>query len=522
MSGEYHRHAIEMRDLLAVESPSLCLAKWQQVSIHLPQGRTQSCYHPPTHTIPVEMLDKNPGVLHNTPQKKKERKMMKEGSRPSGCSYCWKIEDAPSDDPKGHLSDRHYRSSEWWSAPTFDEVKNSAWDYDVIPRYVEVNFNQACNFKCMYCSPHLSTTWEDEVKKHGGYELADGSIHNDLEALRGKGMMPLKVAQGENPYITAFWKWWPTIYRKLRVFRMTGGEPLMDKNTFKVLDYVNENPHGHLELSITSNMCPPDQILFDKFIEKVQAIEELRTYHDPENFNVHSNNHWYVDKGFKHFWLYVSLDGFGEQAEYMRNGLEFDRMLNNVKRFLQETKYTSISFINTFNIMSIPSLKKFLQMILELREEFGGRNQVEFEIAPPQTEEEKQHNVVHEVYKQRKFQRVFFDIPILNFPDWFNIRNLGEDGIDTVKNCIKFMEDNVQDENYNQTFEGFKPYEILKIKRDLAIMEDRPEDDILNKNKQNFYAYIIQHDQRRNLDFLKTFPELTRFWEECKTEYNRR
>ena len=522
MTGEYHRHAIEMRDLLAVESPSLCLAKWQQVSIHLPQGLTQSCYHPPTHPIPVELLDENPGVLHNTPEKKAERKMMKEGQRPSGCSYCWKIEDAPSEDPKGHLSDRHYRSSEWWSAPTFDEVKNNAWDYDVVPRYVEVNFNQACNFKCMYCSPHLSTTWEDEVKKYGGYELADGSIHNDLESLSSKGMMPLKVAQGENPYITAFWKWWPTIYRKLRVFRMTGGEPLMDKNTFKVLDYVNENPHGQLELSITSNMCPPDQKLFDKFIEKVQAIEELRTYHDPENFNEHSGNHWYVDKGFKHFWLFVSLDGFGDQAEYMRNGLEFDRMLNNVKRFLRETKYTTVSFINTFNIMSVPSLKKFLQMISELREEFGGKNQVEFVISPDQTDTEKEHNIVHEVYTQRKFQRVFFDIPILNFPDWFNIRNLGQEGIDTVKECIKFMEDNVQDENYNETFEGFKPYEILKIKRDLAIMEDRPEEDILNKNKQNFYAYITQHDQRRDLNFLDTFPELQSFWEECKTEYMRR
>jgi hypothetical protein len=269
-------------------------------------------------------------------------------------------------------------------------------------------------------------------------------------------------------------------------------------------------------------MCPPDQKLFDKFIAKVQAIEESRTYHDPENFNEHSGNHWYVDKGFKHFWLFVSLDGFGDQAEYMRNGLEFDRMLNNVKRFLRETKYTTVSFINTFNIMSIPSLKKFLEMILELREEFGGRTQVEFEIAPDQTQAEKDHNVVHKVYTQRKFQRVFFDIPILNFPDWFNIRNLGQEGIDTVKECIKFMEDNVQDENYNETFEGFKPYEILKIKRDLAIMEDRPEEDILNKNKQNFYAYITQHDQRRDLNFLETFPELLSFWEECKTAYMRR
>ena len=45
------------------------------------------------------------------------------------------------------------------------------------------------------------------------------------------------------------------IYRDLKVFRMTGGEPLMDKNTFKVFDYVNENPNPFLDLSITSNMC---------------------------------------------------------------------------------------------------------------------------------------------------------------------------------------------------------------------------------------------------------------------------
>ena len=51
-----------------------------------------------------------------------------------------------------------------------------------------------------------------------------------------------------------------SIYRDLKVFRMTGGEPLMDSNTFKVFDYVNENPNP-LDLSITSNMCPPRQVI---------------------------------------------------------------------------------------------------------------------------------------------------------------------------------------------------------------------------------------------------------------------
>lgn len=518
MSGEYDQFARDMRDRLNAVSPSLCLAKWQQVSLHLPQGLTQSCYHPPTHKIPVELLEKQPSALHNTPQKIIERKMMLEGKRPEGCAYCWRVEDAQSDDPKGHLSDRHYRSSEWWNAPTFDEVTGNPWDYDVTPRYVEVNFNQACNFKCMYCSPHLSTSWEEEIRKYGGFVL-DNYIHNDLPSLEQKGLMPIRVAQKENPYVEAFWKWWPTIYRKLRVFRMTGGEPLMDKNTFKVLDYVNNNPHGQLELSITSNMCPPDQKLFDKFLSKVKAIEELRTYEDKENFNEFSGNHWYVDKGFKHFWLFVSLDGAGSQAEYMRTGLEYDRMLNNIRAFLRDTKYTTVSFINTFNLMSIPSLHKFLEMILDLRREFGGRAQTEFTISPEQTDTEKEHGIVHKIYKQKKFQRVFFDIPILRFPPWFSVTNATDKEIQEVERCLKFMEDNVQGDDYLETFEGFKPYEILKVKRDLAVMKESLPQNQKSINKKNFYLFIKEFDKRRGTNFLLTFPEFKTYWKECVKEY---
>ena len=518
MSGEYDQFARDMRDRLNAVSPSLCLAKWQQVSIHLTSGLTQSCYHPPTHKIPLELLESKPSVLHNTPIKIHERKQMLEGKRPDGCSYCWKVEDAQSDDPKGHVSDRHYRSSEWWNAPTFDEVTTNNFDYDVTPRYVEVNFNQACNFKCMYCSPHLSTSWEEEVKKYGGYKL-NNMVHNDIEALERKGLMPLKLSNKDNPYVEAFWKWFPEIYRKLRVFRMTGGEPLMDKNTFKVLDYVNENPHGQLELSITSNMCPPDQKLFDNFLDRVKKLEELRTYEDKENFNEHSGNNWYVDKGFKHFWLFVSLDGFGEQAEYMRSGLDFDKMLKNVRTFLRETKYSTVSFINTFNILSIPSLHKFLAMILELRTEFGGRSQVEFDIAPEQTETEKENNIVHKVYKQKKYQRVFFDIPILRYPPWFSIQNSGEYGITEVERCLKYMEDNVQGDDYLETFEGFKPYEILKIKRDLAIMKESLPRDQLLLNKKNFYMFITEYDRRKQTTFIETFPELKSYWKECIKAY---
>jgi hypothetical protein len=509
---EYSDFASEMRDKLNNVSPSLCLAKWLQVSLHLPQGRTQSCYHPPTHSIPVELLKNKPSVLHNTPQKIEERKLMMSGTRPAGCSYCWKMEDAPGGGDEGHMSDRHYRSSEWWAAPDFNSVIENGAEWDVSPRYVEVNFNQACNFKCMYCSPHLSTTWNKEIEEHGSYKLAypKNYEHNNINALKSLNLMPLDTAQKDNPYVEAFWKWWPEIYSNLRVFRMTGGEPLMDSNTFKVLEYVRDNPHGQIELSITSNLCPPHPKLFTKFLQLIKELEIIKHFKDPVNFNENSGNNHYIQSSFKHFSLFVSCDGYGERAEYMRNGMDFNLLLSNAETFLHETRCTSVTFINTFNVLSLSSLKDFLQMILELRKKFSGK--------PHMVYPEEKDGIQHAPFEQPGFQRVWFDIPVLRYPNWFMIQNAGQWGIDIINECLEFMEANIQDENYSTNFQGFKPYEILKLKRNLGIMEEGISPEDLRHNKANFYSFINQHDARRNVNFLDTFPEYRKFYMECQQE----
>ena len=109
---------------------SLCLAKWKQVSLHLPTGLNNSCYHPPLHAIDSTLLADNPGALHNTPFKKEQRKIMLRQEKPAECSYCWNIE------AHGELSDRHYRSGEPWGADSLDYFKISTGDEDVVPSYV--------------------------------------------------------------------------------------------------------------------------------------------------------------------------------------------------------------------------------------------------------------------------------------------------------------------------------------------------------------------------------------------------
>ena len=256
-------------------------------------------------------------------KKKQERALMLKGERPNGCSYCWKIEDSG-----GHYSDRHYRSLEPWAISRFEEVVKNGSEKPIIPSYVEVNFNQACQFKCSYCSPHLSTAWMDEIVKYGPYPTTKS--HNNISQLKKINLWPIP-AKEPNPYVEAFWKWWPELYPKLKVFRMTGGEPLIDHNTFRVLDYIQEHPHPELELAITSNLCPPKKMM-ERFQTSLKDILDQK-------------------KIFR-FMIFPSIDTWGKQAEYIRYGLDTDEFEKNVRLLLKEIPQLLISFIVSVNALS--------------------------------------------------------------------------------------------------------------------------------------------------------------------------
>lgn len=494
--SNYNEDANEAEKQLKFISPTMCYAKWAQVSLHLTNGMTNSCYHPPLHKIDVDKIKKDPLALHNTDQKKLERKMMLHGERPEGCQYCWRIEDA------GGRSDRIYRSGEDWAQNSKKDIIATLDNGSINPRYVEVNFNQACNFKCMYCSPHLSTAWETEIDAHGPYEILDETgetkFHNHIEYLDRDGMMPLKTRQDANPYIKAFWKWWPELYKNLEVFRVTGGEPLMDINTYKVLDYIYKNPNGWLEFSITSNFCPPRQDLITKFIEKLKKLEEIQIWNDPNRFNPGSGNHWYVNMALKHFTLFVSLDSVGEHAEYIRYGMNYKRLQSNVTKFLSNTVNTNLTFINTYNALSVPKTKEFLEYILTLRQQFSKTNQgiKRIPIYDP-----KHTHPDREIHPR---QRIWFDIPLLRSPTWQNIQILPSSFDHYIEDAIDFMQENTNTDD----FAGFYDFEIEKLKRNLAILRaNRYTDADAKLHRSNFIKFFSQYDKRKGTNFKKTFPE---------------
>lgn len=467
---ELNKKLVEYKQELDSTGCGFCLAKWTQVTIHLQMGETHSCHHPKTHKIPISEIGRNPSALHNTRYKKRLRKEMLEGKRPEECEYCWNVEDNSNE-----LSDRVYKSNEPWSKDHLEEIRNSHWRTDFNPRYVEVSFANTCNFKCSYCGPSFSSTWVKEIEKFGGYPTDDN--FNDIQWLKDQGKMPIPHNE-HNPYVEAFWEWWPELYRDLHTFRITGGEPLLAKDTWKVLDYIIEqdNPNTNLNLAINSNLGVPTELV-DRLIKKVKILEERNLV--------------------KTFVLYTSVDTFGSHAEYLRNGLDFNKWRNHFETFLDSTSKSAAVIMSTFNALSIPRYKELLEYVWNLK---------------------KKHNSEDRYWPFS----ILLDSSYLRYPSHQTVQILPDEFAEKVDALARYAQTKrniVEWEpgmNWKEHYAGFTDIEIGKLQRIADWMRSTKDESRIKSQKKNFYRFFAEHDRRRGTDFTTTFPELTEFYNHCK------
>lgn len=441
----------KIKDKLNSIGNGFCMAKWYHVSMHLHTGVNHSCYHPMPHPIPLDEIKKDPSKLHNTDWKKEQRRQMLQGSRPEECSYCWDIEDLEGD----QISDRYLRSSEGWAQPLIDETAKMDGSEDVYPRYLEVNFGFECNLKCSYCASSVSSSWHSEIVKHGDYDLK-----NPVNKRQYSVSDQVWKKEEQNPYIAAFWKWFPEVYPHLHTFRVTGGEPLLSSNVFKSLDYIAENPNPNLEWSVNTNMCIPERNL-KRYANRVADLV---------------NN-----KKIKQVSTFTSVDTWGPQTEYIRFGFDQKKFCKNIDTYLQTVPKSTINFMITFNFLSMPNFDLLLDKILSLREQ----------------------------YNTDKIQRVNLDTPYLIEPPHLSAQITDDRMLERMYQTLEYMKKHVEENNpfkFNQT-------EFRKLERVIKWIEaNRFQRDELTINRQDFCRFVDQHDQRRKTDFLHTFPELKDFY----------
>jgi organic radical activating enzyme len=286
-------------------SPTYCAAKWFEGTIWLHKGMTASCHHTPLDNIDLNV--NFPSSLFNTTNKIIDRAGMLSGIKVEGCNYCWAIED------KGGVSDRRIKtksllnSVQWYKKTELTST----------PVQLEIAFDRTCNLACAYCGPAFSSKWANDIKQHGPYiNLITDSKYTTPDEV---------IDEDNNPYVTAFFNWLPTLSKTLNLLRITGGEPLMSPNFWKFIDYINENGFDG-ELHVNTNLVNHKGEV-TRLIEKTKGLKIM---------------------------IHTSLESSLDQAEYVRSGFDKNAWMTSVNTIMLQTDWvvnvtTAVSSFTVWN-----------------------------------------------------------------------------------------------------------------------------------------------------------------------------
>lgn len=322
--------------VLDTKSNSFCGAKWYYSTIWLGSGMTTSCHHPLPHRVSEEEVIKNYKSLANTSIRKKERLEMQKGIRCEGCDYCWRVEDLGND----KISDRVYKSV-LYSEHDLQTAYNSSPDEDFDLKYLEISFDRTCNLACSYCNPAFSTTWVKDIKTNGPYtDLKSDAQDHYGHPHDGAGKHD---HNDDNPYVNAFFKWWDNeLNQTLTHLRLTGGEPLMSKHTWKLFEWFEKNKKDDLYFAINSNL-----------VCKKSLVEKMLD----------------ASKNIGDFNVYTSCESTTQKAEYVRDGFDWNIWTDNFDLLAKNN--VKLHSMCTIGAIGLSGLVDYLDWCLEQKKTYG-------------------------------------------------------------------------------------------------------------------------------------------------------
>lgn len=404
-------------------SPSYCAAKWYEGTIWLYQGSTANCHHNPFHKIVLDPA--KPSSVYNTPQKIEERVSMLNGGKPEGCSYCWATENA------GQVSDRIIKTSGFKKHIDNHQLES-------IPQVLEIAFERTCNLACAYCGPHFSSKWASDVKRNGPYVglISDSRYSTDS----GQDI----IDPDNNPYVDAFFAWWPEIESALPVLKITGGEPLMSPSFWKFLDLLNVTKKFKGTLKINTNL-----------INHKDEIERL----------IHKT------KGFK-VRMHTSMESSLNQAEYVRDGFDQANWLANVEKILSSTNMIVI-ISTSINNLAVWSFIDYLNLMTELKIKYGNK-------------------------------RIIVNCNFVHYPIFMRVQMIPQD----LRQPLAIQVEEWYDKNIKRldsTEQGYIVRFIDTLNNAPCSLENTHH--TMDDAHKDLKSFIEQYDQRRNKNFRKVLDQ---------------
>lgn len=230
----------------------------------------------------------------------------------------------------------------------------------------------------------------------------------------------------------------------------------MHTSVWKLFQWFKDNPERgrNMRVAINSNLVPEKEKTFQKLLDVIEYIPN--------------------------FQIFTSCEATNSQAEYIRDGLNYDVWLNNVKRLLDHSKVDRFCLMMTVNALCLGSMTDLMDDMLSLREIYG------------------------------KERSPFLSPNLVYTPEFQNISTLPTHVIEYYNNKLKEWYDRRKTDLWDK--EQVRVTRIINY-MDKAIANPHPED-VLRKRQNDFKSFYSQYDERRGLNFRETFDPIVTDWYE--------
>lgn len=346
---------------------------------------------------------------------------------------------------KDKVSDRVYKSIIYTEEDLLKAKSVFGSKLDVDLKTLEIAFDATCNFACSYCNPSFSTTWMTDIKIKGPYQ---NLVSDGAGAYQqdGSWAQPYGLKNEGNPYTQAFWQWWTNeLQHSLTELRITGGEATMSPDFWKLMNWWKDNPDCNVSLAVNSNLGA-----------KQELIEKLCD----------------ATHSFKKFELYTSNESFGKHAEYIRDGLIYDTWLSNLRLMIEKGNCKKTHVMLTINSLCLFSITEFMEEMIKLKQEFGP-------------------------------DHAMMSFNILRFPSFMSAVTLPENISHMLANKLELW---VKDKDILHQMEIDGIARLIAYLRE--VREGHSHTSSIESRERDFKTFFMQYDERRNKDFIETFPEL--------------
>ena len=299
-----------------------CQLKWTHSTVYLTDGISASC-----HKAGFGKYETKGDVLnfHNTSNKLEDRRKMLRGQWPgNGCEHCKHIEAA------GGKSDRqiHLKLENTTAPPELDTGEEIV---EVTPRQVEVYWGNTCNQKCIYCAAHYSSQIHQEEKRFGPF---------DKEGVR-LNYNQFKINPNIERDTELLFKWFDSNLHKVHKIIVLGGEPFLQKETFRFIEMLERSSYPDLSLVFFSN----HNVEHDRFRGWIDRLEKLQ-----------------MSGRLDKIQIFFSCDALGAEGEYVRTGLDLKLAIKNFEYILHNTKIEQgiNSALTVTAVPGMPALVKYI------------------------------------------------------------------------------------------------------------------------------------------------------------------